>query len=67
MLGACETQAVRACRHRLEGARAEADHHLADRFEAVQKFDGIFMLERSINGCRPSSAWQRVARTSRRW
>jgi len=32
MLGACETQAVRACRHRFEGARPEADDDLADRF-----------------------------------
>ncbi len=31
MLGACATQAVRACRHRLEGAQQEVDHDLADR------------------------------------
>ena len=34
MLGACETQAVRACRHCLEGAQREADHDLADRLRS---------------------------------
>ena len=32
MLGPCQTQAVRACRHRREGARQEAGRDLADRF-----------------------------------
>ena len=58
MLGACETQAVRACRHRLEGARAKPTTISPIAFEAVQKFDAIFMLERSINGLSPA---ERVA------
>jgi hypothetical protein len=37
-------------------------------FEAVQKFDAIFALERSINGARrPRRARPRAAETSRRW
>ena len=36
-------------------------------FEAVQKFDAIFALERSINGSRRRSAWPRAAKISRRW
>src|SRR5262249_34486840 len=31
MLGSRETQAVRTCRHRVEGAQSEVDHDLADR------------------------------------
>ena len=56
--GACETQAVRACRHRVEGARPEADDDLADRFPGGSEVHAIFMLERSINGLSPE---QRVA------
>jgi transposase len=36
-------------------------------FEAVQKFDAIFMLERSINGLSPKRARPHAAKTSRRW
>ena len=68
MLGACAAQAVRACRHRLEGAQAEADDDLADRFRGgseVRRHLRAGALDQRLVA--RGSAWPRAARTSRRW
>jgi transposase len=48
MLGARETQAVRACRHRREGAQAEVDHGLADRLRGGSE-DGRHLHARALD------------------
>ena len=68
LLGACATQAVRACRHRFEGAQPEADDDLADRFRGgseVRRHLRAGTLDQRLVA--RSSAWPRAAETSRRW
>src|SRR6516225_11945199 len=55
MLGARETQTVRACRYRFQRARPEAADDLADRFRGGSEVRCHFMVERSINGSSPEA------------
>ena len=68
MLGACETQAVRACRHRLEGAqpasRRRSRRSLSRRFRSSTPSS---RWSARSTACRPKRAWPRAARRSRRW
>jgi transposase len=55
MLGLCAAQAVRACRLASKARKGKPTTISPIAFEAVQKFDAIFMLERSINGLSPEA------------